>query len=130
MINIYYRGSIWEDTFLKLIADVEKENIFKHISVARYTSKSLELELEENTSAIVPYYLFTFILMGLFSIATCMTSDSVKSKPLLGLVCIISASTATVAAFGLCMYCGVKFIGLNLAAPFLMISKLIINYIF
>ncbi len=30
---------------------------------------------------------------------------------------------ATCAAFGLAMYLGIEFIGINLAAPFLMISK-------
>ncbi|XP_044014155.1 patched domain-containing protein 3-like [Aphidius gifuensis] len=115
-------GSIWEDKFLELISKVEKDNTFKHISIARYASKSLELELEKNTQTIKPFYVTTFLLMGVFSVITCMMTDSVESKPYLGLIGNISASTATVSAFGLCMYCGVKFIGLNLAAPFLMIS--------
>ncbi|CAD7011709.1 unnamed protein product [Ceratitis capitata] len=48
--------------------------------------------------------------------------DAVRSKPWLGLMGNISAIMATCAAFGLAMYCGIEFIGINLAAPFLMIG--------
>lgn len=49
--------------------------------------------------------------------------DQVRSKPWLGLLGNLSAIMATCAAFGLAMYLGIEFIGINLAAPFLMISK-------
>lgn len=52
-----------------------------------------------------------------------MMGDQVRSKPWLGLLGNISAIMATCAAFGLSMYLGIEFIGINLAAPFLMISK-------
>lgn len=65
--------------------------------------------------------------MGLFSVVTSMMTDWVRSKPWLGLLGNISAAMATVAAFGLCIYLGVDFIGLNLAAPFLMIGKLLLK---
>lgn len=51
-----------------------------------------------------------------------MMSDWVRSKPWLGLLGNISASMATISAFGCCIYLGVDFIGINLAAPFLMIG--------
>lgn len=54
-----------------------------------------------------------------------MMSDTVRSKPWLGLLGNISACMATLAAFGLAMYLGISFIGINLAAPFLMIGKLL-----
>lgn len=97
--------------------------MFKHIATARFASRTLELELEENTRTIVPYFSSTFILMALFSVVTCMMTDWVRSKPWLGLLGNVSAAMATVAAFGLCIYLGVDFIGLNLAAPFLMIGE-------
>lgn len=102
---------------------MEEGGAFKHIATARFASRTLELELEENTKTIVPYFSSTFILMALFSVVTCMMTDWVRSKPWLGLLGNISAAMATVAAFGLCIYLGVDFIGLNLAAPFLMIGK-------
>ena len=113
----------------------ENEGFFKHISVARFASRSLELELEANTKTVVPYFTSAFLFMAVFSIITCMMADWVRSKPWLGLLGNISAIAATVSAFGFCIYLGVDFIGLNLAAPFLMIgelrifSKSIINFI-
>lgn len=53
-----------------------------------------------------------------------MMGDAVRSKPWLGLMGNVSAIMATLAAFGLAMYCGIEFIGINLAAPFLMIGRL------
>lgn len=53
-----------------------------------------------------------------------MMGDAVRSKPILGLMGNISAAMATCAAFGLAMYLGFEFIGINLAAPFLMIGKI------
>lgn len=52
--------------------------------------------------------------------------DTVRSKPWLGLLGNISASMATAAAFGFAMYLRVEFIGINLAAPFLMIGELLL----
>ncbi|XP_033320041.1 patched domain-containing protein 3 isoform X2 [Bombus bifarius] len=115
-------GAAWEEAFLETLRQVEENNVFKHIATARFASRTLELELEENTKTIVPYFSSTFILMALFSVVTCMMTDWVRSKPWLGLLGNVSAAMATVAAFGLCIYLGVDFIGLNLAAPFLMIG--------
>ncbi|XP_054003081.1 patched domain-containing protein 3 isoform X1 [Hylaeus anthracinus] len=115
-------GAAWEEAFLETVRKVEEEGVFKHIATARFASRTLELELEENTKTIVPYFSSTFILMAVFSVATCMMTDWVRSKPWLGLLGNVSAAMATVAAFGLCIYLGVDFIGLNLAAPFLMIG--------
>ncbi|XP_078042830.1 patched domain-containing protein isoform X2 [Augochlora pura] len=115
-------GAAWEEAFLDALKTVEEEGVFKHIATARFASRTLELELEENTKTIVPYFTSTFLLMALFSVVTCMMTDWVRSKPWLGLLGNVSAAMATVAAFGLCIYLGVDFIGLNLAAPFLMIG--------
>ncbi|XP_076180343.1 patched domain-containing protein isoform X2 [Ptiloglossa arizonensis] len=115
-------GAAWEEAFLEAVRKVEEEGVFKHIATARFASRTLELELEENTKTIVPYFSSTFILMAVFSVVTCMMTDWVRSKPWLGLFGNVSAAMATVAAFGLCIYLGVDFIGLNLAAPFLMIG--------
>lgn len=54
---------------------------------------------------------------------TCMMFDWVRSKPFLGMMGNISAAMATVAAFGTAIYMGFDFIGINLAAPFLMVGK-------
>lgn len=106
-----------------MVGQAENSGHFKHISVAYFASRTLDHELEKNTQTVVPYFSSTFILMALFSIITCMMGDAVRSKPWLGLMGNISAVMATLAAFGLAMYLGIEFIGINLAAPFLMIGK-------
>lgn len=63
-------------------------------------------------------------LHNICSVLTCMMGDTVRSKPWLGLLGNISASMATAAAFGFAMYMKVEFIGINLAAPFLMIGEI------
>lgn len=55
-----------------------------------------------------------------------MMLDQVRSKPWMGLFGNVSAIMATCAAFGLAMYLGIPFIGINLAAPFLMIGESVI----
>ncbi|XP_020815034.1 patched domain-containing protein 3 [Drosophila serrata] len=116
------KGAEWEETFLKVVGQAEESGRFKHISVSYFASRTLDHELEKNTKTVVPYFSSTFLLMGLFSVITCMMGDAVRSKPFLGLMGNVSAIMATLAAFGLAMYCGIEFIGINLAAPFLMIG--------
>lgn len=117
------KGAAWEERFLEAVGYAENNGVFKHISVAMFGSKTLDHELERNTRTVVPYFGSTFIFMALFSIITCMMGDQVRSKPFLGLMGNISAAMATLGAFGLAMYLGIEFIGINLAAPFLMIGE-------
>lgn len=116
-------GSHWEDAFLENVGRAENSDLFKHIRVAMFASRTLDVELEKNTQSVVPYIAITFILMAVFSVLTSMMSDQVRSKPWMGLMGNVSAIMATCAAFGLAMYLGIEFIGINLAAPFLMISE-------
>lgn len=120
---MFCRGAAWEDAFLDSVGLAEDTGYFKYLSVSRFSSRTLDHELEKNTRTVVPYFSSTFIIMGFFSIVTCMMTDWVRSKPWLGLLGNLSAAMATAAAFGACIYIGVEFIGINLAAPFLMIGK-------
>ncbi|XP_037941334.1 patched domain-containing protein 3-like [Teleopsis dalmanni] len=117
------KGAEWEETFLTVVGKAEDSGMFKHISVAYFASRTLDHELEKNTKTVVPYFGSTFILISFFSILTCMMGDAVRSKPWLGMMGNISAVMSTCAAFGFAMYLGIEFIGINLAAPFLIISK-------
>ena len=112
------RGSAWEASFL---AAVEAQ-LLPNIVVNRFTSLTLEQELEENTNSVIPYFSLNIGIMIVFCIVTCMMTDWVKSKPLLGLLGVSSAILASISAFGCVMYCGMDFIGINLAAPFLMLG--------
>lgn len=123
--HLIYRGAAWEDAFLDEVGIAEDTGRFKHISIARFASRTLDHELEKNTRTVIPFFSSTFVLMGIFSIVTCMMADWVRSKPWLGLLGNISAVMATAAAFGCAIYLGISFIGINLAAPFLMIGEFV-----
>ncbi|KAL1137711.1 hypothetical protein AAG570_009407 [Ranatra chinensis] len=116
------RGAKWEEAFLDNVGRAEDGGRFKYISTARFASRTLDIELEKNTQSVVPYFGSTFVIMALFSTLTCMMADWVRSKPVLGLLGNVSAAMGTLAGFGLAMYCGVDFIGINLVSPLLMCS--------
>ena len=85
-------GSKWEDAFLELIAAQDLPDI----EIVRFSSLSMERELENNTNSVIPYFSFNLALMIVFCIFTCMMTDWVKSKPLLGLLGVVSAVLATI----------------------------------
>lgn len=60
---LLYRGSAWEEAFLATMADAVDNGLFKHIFVARFASRTLDHELEENTRSVIPYFSRTFLLM-------------------------------------------------------------------
>jgi hypothetical protein len=113
------RAALWENKFISIIDSIPLENV----SVAKFVSTTLRTELESNTTSLVPFFSITVIVMIIFSVATCMMADWVQSKPWLGLLGCVSAGLGVAASFGLCVYCGVDMIGINLAAPFLMLGE-------
>ncbi|XP_023215985.1 patched domain-containing protein 3-like [Centruroides sculpturatus] len=112
------QANIWEDEFLQVVGNEE----FQTISVARFTSRALAQELEKNTESVLPFFSVTILIMLIFSIGTCMMTDWVYSKPWLGVLGCLSSGLSVGAAFGLVVYCGMEFIGINMAAPFLMLG--------
>jgi len=93
---------------------------------------------------VLPFFTLNVLIMIFFCVVTCMMTDwvshqkaletnsflqafiflQVKSKPLLGLLGVVSSILGTIAALGLAVYVGIPFTGINLAAPFLMLGKL------
>lgn len=114
------KGKKWESAFLQVVG--QNSHKLPDIKVYHLSSLTLEEELENNTNSVIPFFSFNVGLMIGFCILTCMMTDWVKSKPLLGLFGIISAIMGTLTAFGFCIYLGVPFIGINMAAPFLMLG--------
>merc|ERR1719384_2603894 len=113
-------GTKWEDAFLTLMES--SQDWAPNIEIFRFSSLSMERELENNTNSVIPFFSLNLGVMIAFCIVTCMMTDWVKSKPVLGLLGVVSAVLATIAALGMIMYCGVPFIGINMAAPFLMLG--------
>lgn len=96
---------------------------FETITVARFVSHTLETELEKNTNSVVPFFGVTISVMLLFSVGSVMMGDWVRSKAWLGFIGVLSAALSCCASFGFLIYLGVEFIGINMAAPFLMLGK-------
>lgn len=65
-ICLLHRGAAWEDKFLDTVGEYEDSGYFKHISIARFASRTLDHELEKNTRTVVPYFGSTFVLMAIF----------------------------------------------------------------
>ncbi|XP_076361930.1 patched domain-containing protein 3-like [Tachypleus tridentatus] len=112
------RAKLWEQIFLQTLEDLQLEEIV----FGYFVSDTLESELEKNTQSVKPYFIVTFLIMIVFSILACVTFDAVRSKPWLGVLGCFSTCMSLSAAFGLVIYCGLDFIGINLAAPFLMLG--------
>ena len=100
-----------------------KDNAPADIDVLRFSSLTLEQELENNTNSVLPFFTLNVGIMIAFCVLTCMMTDWVKSKPLLGFLGVVSSILGTIAALGLAVYVGIPFTGINLAAPFLMLGE-------
>ena len=100
-----------------------KDNAPPDVEVLRFSSLTLEVELENNTNSVLPFFTLNVGIMIAFCVLTCMMTDWVKSKPLLGFLGVVSSILGTIAALGLAVYIGIPFTGINLAAPFLMLGK-------
>lgn len=113
------RSQAWEYAFLDLMESLE----FEHVTLAWFTSRSLAEELEKNTTTVTPFFSITVVIMLAFTVTTCLMLDAVRSKPWLGILGCVSAAVSVVAGFGLVIYLGLEFIGINMAAPFLMLGE-------
>ncbi|XP_042239196.1 patched domain-containing protein 3-like isoform X2 [Homarus americanus] len=111
-------AALWEEALLQAMDGRD----FGEITVARFVSRTLETELENNTNSVVPFFGVTVTIMVVFSVTSVMMGDWVRTKPWLGLIGVVSAALACVTAFGFLIYLGVEFIGINMAAPFLMLG--------
>jgi predicted RND superfamily exporter protein len=88
-----------------------------------YHSRTAEQEIRNNTLSVFPFLTVTVFVITAFCLASVTLGDCVRSKTWLGLVAIISSTLASLTAFGILMHCGVPMIGMNMAAPFLMLGK-------
>lgn len=95
---------------------------FELIEAARFTSTTVEDELEKNTNSVKPFVAVTLTIMITFSGVACVMGDWVRGKPMIGVIGVITSVLSSFAAFGLLVYIGVPFIGINMAAPFLMLG--------
>ncbi|XP_077863553.1 patched domain-containing protein 3-like, partial [Saccoglossus kowalevskii] len=109
-------------------ASVELENeITKMAAKYKWTkiivtltmSQTLANELDDIIIRMIPRFIISFFILTSFSVLSLMMTDWVTSKPVLGTLGVASALLAVISTIGLLSYCGVPFIHLNIAMPFL-----------
>nr|XP_006812130.1 PREDICTED: patched domain-containing protein 3-like [Saccoglossus kowalevskii] len=89
------------------------------ISFTFTMSQALANDLDEMTVRMIPRMVLSFAVLTVFSVLSLMMMDWVTSKPILGCLGVVSALLAIVSTVGLLSLCGVPFIHLNIAMPFL-----------
>ena len=113
----------WQSKFLRTLA----EKSFAHINIARFTAHSIEDELARNVGAVQPLFGIMFTILVCFSVASCMSGDWVRSKPMLGFLGVISSGLAVVSSFGLVLHCGLPFVDIAALSPFLILGESKLN---
>ena len=132
MINMPY--------FTKCLSDVDIEKTNLWLSAVKdylleeenqekvffYTTISPDEELQLSHVSLVPKFAAAFVILLLFCVLSCMSSDWVFSTPWVAVGGEASALMATVTALGLCMACGFQlFLDIGVT-PFIVIGKYII----
>ncbi|XP_023209847.1 patched domain-containing protein 3-like [Centruroides sculpturatus] len=108
----------WQNTLLEQL----KKNISDELVLYVFVPSSVEKELEEFSSNMLPFTGIVAVVIMIFSSISCMSSDWIRSKPLLGIFACVSAILAIVAAFGFAMLCGLTYVDINIALPFLILG--------
>ena len=78
--------------------------------------------MENSKNSITARLCINVGAMVLFCLFAASMVDAAKSKSLLGFAGLFSSTLATLAGFGFACYLGIKFIALNMAAPFLLLG--------
>ncbi|XP_067119338.1 patched domain-containing protein 3-like isoform X1 [Centruroides vittatus] len=107
-------NELWEVAFLRRL----EQEIFEEIIVYRYTSQTVDTELQEISQQGRLWMGLALIIMSICSFVFCFLSK----RPGLGLSCIVSSCLTIVSAFGLLGYCGVDFIATNFMLSFIVLA--------
>ncbi|XP_023229419.1 patched domain-containing protein 1-like [Centruroides sculpturatus] len=105
----------WEQTCLDALSNIKLNNI----KISKMFSHSVNNEINRIGESGLPLILIIAPIMLVFSAVSCMSTDSLSSKPWLGIAGCVSPSLATVAAFGLLCYCRIDYTSTNVLILFL-----------
>ncbi|XP_067122463.1 patched domain-containing protein 3-like [Centruroides vittatus] len=108
----------WETVFL----DEMKNMKFSNVDVFYFVSSSLEREIHNMITDIIPYYVLLLFVMLTFCFISTLTKDWVRSKPWLGVASVLSVGMAIFTSVGVVFACGVPFIDILVAVPFLLLG--------
>ncbi|XP_078518920.1 patched domain-containing protein 3-like [Lissotriton helveticus] len=109
----------WLEKYLSAVTAAMNRLHLKSIQVSYFTSISHQRETEGHVEQMAPFLSTSYILTTLFSVLSCLRFDCVRNKAGVAMLGVISSGLATVASFGLLMFCGVPYVISVAYAPFL-----------
>jgi len=87
---------------------------FKHIQVYSVTDMSIEEELSYVIDGSISKIPITIVVVVAFAVYNCLSTDWVRSKPLIGVMTVIVAALSFCSASGLALYLGIKWQAINI----------------
>ncbi|XP_067124926.1 patched domain-containing protein 3-like isoform X1 [Centruroides vittatus] len=108
----------WEECFVQTISKM----VFSHICISIFTGMLYEKEASNIFPHVAPFIVFSGVLMIIFAVLTCLTTDWVTSKPLVGIAGCFSALFGVMTAFCLLFLSGMDYIDLSILVPFLVLG--------
>ncbi|XP_023244125.1 patched domain-containing protein 3-like [Centruroides sculpturatus] len=114
--NIQFRDS-WVAEVYRKIQNHNFQNIKPFIDSLWLTENDIKTYLYDLRYRIGACVLF----ISVFSMTTLMSHNLIRSKPWMGLACVVSAGMAIVTSFGLLGYCGMENAYTNICIPFLVL---------
>ncbi|XP_022668535.1 patched domain-containing protein 3-like isoform X2 [Varroa jacobsoni] len=116
-----FRARQWESAFVDLLSEMRLPNVRTYF----FTSRSLAAELERNMLSVAPLLPITIVLMLAFTMVSCSMTGGCEwymAKPWVGFFSCVTVLLSVGAATGCMALAGVPLIGIDLAAPFLMLG--------
>ncbi|XP_053399181.1 patched domain-containing protein 3-like [Mercenaria mercenaria] len=110
----------WQESFLKAMKDFSSDDF----EITYSHSDSLSEELNDNVNGDITFFSITFTIMITYACIATMTArcDVVGQRSNLGFAGVVAAGLAILASFGLVSACGVEFVSIVGAMPFLIIG--------
>ncbi|XP_067133315.1 patched domain-containing protein 1-like isoform X2 [Centruroides vittatus] len=108
----------WLSLFLDTLAEMD----FQNISINRYTSLTIEKELNGLIEKIIPRFSIAVVEIFVFSVITCLFNNWIESKPWMGLIVLLSSGMALASSFGVVMYFNQPFVASDGSIPFLILA--------
>ncbi|XP_067129979.1 patched domain-containing protein 3-like [Centruroides vittatus] len=108
----------WQNLFSDRIAS----STFEYITVDRYTSITMEMELLTVMYRLLPKLPIAMLAVVIFSMLTCLYNSWIESKPWIGVIALISGGMSLASSFGLIMYFNTPFVAPAGSIPFLIIG--------
>ena len=114
------RSEIWLNSLRDELLDYSDARI----NLEFKTSLSLNQQLDEAQNEAAPLFGIAFIVLVTFTVCACVMFDSVRSKPWVAVGGLVAALLGTASSVGVMSAAGVKFVGVVVVMPFLMLGKL------